>query len=61
MTLQLIKTPVSDKVIGQLHAGDRVYISGYLCTGRDSAHKRLIELIEKGRKLPIEIKGQFIY
>ncbi len=61
MTLKLIKTPVSDKVIGQLRAGDRVYISGYLYTGRDSAHKRLIELIEKGRKLPIEIKGQFIY
>ena len=61
MTLKLIKTPVSDKVIRQLHSGDRVYISGYLYTGRDSAHKKLIELIKEGKKLPIEIKGQFFY
>jgi len=61
LTVRRIKTPVSEEVIEKLRAGDRVYISGYLYTGRDSAHKRLIELIEKGGNLPIEIKGQFIY
>jgi len=56
-----IKTPVSDEEIAKLRAGDRVYLSGYLYTGRDSAHKKLIELIEQGKELPIDIKGQFIY
>lgn len=56
-----IETPVSDEVIAKLRAGDRVLISGYLYTGRDSAHKKLIELVKEGKKLPIDIKGQFIY
>jgi len=56
-----LKTPVSDKDIAKLKAGDRVYITGYLYTGRDSAHKKLIELVEKGEELPIDVKGQFIY
>jgi len=56
-----IKTPVSDEVIENLHAGDQVFITGSLYTGRDSAHKKLIDLVEKGEKLPIDIKGQFIY
>jgi fumarate hydratase subunit beta len=56
-----LKTPVSDEDIAKLKAGDRVYITGYLYTGRDSAHKKLIELVEKGEDLPIDVKGQFIY
>ncbi|MFQ5720952.1 MAG: Fe-S-containing hydro-lyase [Candidatus Aminicenantales bacterium] len=56
-----IETPVSDEEIAKLRAGDRVYISGYLYTGRDSAHKKLIELINQGKELPIDVKGQFIY
>jgi len=56
-----IKTPVSDKTIEKLRAGDQVFITGSLYTGRDSAHKKLIELIEKGEQLPVDIKGQFIY
>ncbi len=56
-----IQTPVSDEVIEKLHAGDQVYITGYLYTGRDSAHKKLIELVEEGEELPIDVKGQFIY
>jgi fumarate hydratase subunit beta len=56
-----IKTPVSDEIIEKLHAGDQVFITGSLYTGRDSAHKKLIDLVEKGEELPIDIKGQFIY
>lgn len=56
-----IETPVSDEVIAQLRAGDRVYITGYLYTGRDAAHKKLIELVKEGKELPLDIKGQFIY
>jgi len=56
-----IKTPVSDKVIEKLRSGDQIYITGTLYTGRDSAHKKLIDLVEKGAQLPIDVKGQFIY
>lgn len=56
-----ITTPVPDEVIESLHAGDQVYITGYLYTGRDSAHKKLIELVTEGKELPIDVKGQIIY
>jgi len=56
-----ITTPVTDDVIAKMKAGDRVYISGYLLCGRDSAHKKLVDLIKEGKELPIDIKGQLIY
>jgi fumarate hydratase subunit beta len=56
-----ITTPVSDEVIEKLRAGDSVTLTGYLYTGRDSAHKKLIDLVNAGKELPIDVKGQFIY
>jgi fumarate hydratase subunit beta len=56
-----IKTPVTDEVIAKMRAGDKVFITGYILTGRDSAHKKLIDLIKEGKDLPIDIKGQLIY
>jgi len=58
---RVINTPVSDEVIESLHAGDRLLITGTIYTGRDAAHKRLVELIEKGEELPVDLKGQIIY
>ena len=56
-----ITTPVTDDVIAELKAGDSIYITGYLYTGRDSAHKKLIDLVDQGQELPIDVKGQIIY
>jgi len=56
-----ITTPLDNTIISQLKAGDSVLITGDIYTGRDAAHKRLVELIEKGQELPIDIKGQIIY
>ncbi len=56
-----ITTPVTDDVIAKMKAGDRIYITGYLLCGRDSAHKKLVDLIKEGKELPIDIKGQLIY
>ncbi|MFZ2055562.1 MAG: Fe-S-containing hydro-lyase [Candidatus Aminicenantales bacterium] len=56
-----IETPLSDEVIAKLRAGDKVFLSGYVLTGRDAAHKKLIDLIKEGKDLPIDIKGQLIY
>lgn len=56
-----ITTPVSDDVIEKMRAGDKVFITGYVLTGRDAAHKKLIDLIKEGKSLPVDIRGQFIY
>ena len=56
-----ITTPLDNKSVMELKAGDSVIITGYIYTGRDAAHKRLIELIKNNQELPIELKGQIIY
>ena len=53
--------PITDDVIKNLHAGDTVLITGTMLTGRDAAHKRLFELIEKNEPLPVDIRGEVIY
>jgi len=56
-----LTTPVTDKDIERLKIGDKVLLSGLIYTGRDEAHKRLKELLDKGGELPIDIRGQMIY
>lgn len=56
-----ITTPVSDDTIEKMRAGDRVFITGYLLTARDAAHKKLVDLIKEGKELPIDLRGQIIY
>jgi fumarate hydratase subunit beta len=58
---KVINTPLTDKAINNLKAGDRVLLNGIIYTGRDAAHKRLAELIEKGEELPMDIMNQTIY
>ena len=56
-----ITLPITEEAIADLKAGDSVLLTGTILTGRDAAHKRLFELIEKGEPLPVEIKGELIY
>lgn len=56
-----IKTPLTEDTIKDLKAGDSVLISGTIYTGRDAAHKRLIELLDNGEELPLNIKNEVIY
>ncbi len=56
-----VHTPLEEKVIEDLKAGDKVLITGYIYTARDAAHKRMVETIEKGEPLPFDVKGQIIY
>ena len=53
--------PLTEEDVRKLKAGDRVLITGTLITGRDAAHRRLMDLIEKGETLPIDVAGQMIY
>ena len=56
-----ITTPLTQEKIKDLKAGESVSISGTIYTARDAAHKRLVDLIEKGEKLPFDVKDQVIY
>jgi fumarate hydratase subunit beta len=56
-----IKSPLDEKTIEKLKAGDQVFISGVIYTARDAAHKRMIEALDRGEKLHFDINGQTIY
>ncbi|HBB30138.1 MAG TPA: Fe-S-containing hydro-lyase [Clostridiales bacterium] len=56
-----INLPLTDDIVSSLKAGDSVLLTGYIYTGRDAAHKRLIELIDSNKELPFDIKNQTIY
>ena len=56
-----IITPLTDEVVASLHSGDKLLITGVIYTGRDAAHRRLIELVDKGEELPFDVQGQIIY
>ena len=47
-----LTTPLTEDKVKKLKSGDTVLLSGVLYTGRDAAHKRLIELLDKNEKLP---------
>ena len=42
-------------------AGERLLLSGRLLTGRDAAHKRMVDMMAKGEKLPVDLANRFIY
>ena len=44
-----------------LRAGDRVLLTGYIYAARDAAHRRMMEALEKGDGLPVDVKGEVIY
>lgn len=56
-----VHTPLTREVAASLNAGDIVLISGVIYTGRDAAHKRMVEALEKGEALPFDLTDQVIY
>ena len=56
-----LKTPLSDEDVEKLNIGDKVFLTGIIYTGRDAAHKRLIDLLNAGKALPLDVRGQIIY
>lgn len=59
--IKSITTPLTDEVLKTLSIGDKVAISGVIYSARDAAHKRLVDLIDRGEKLPFDLPGQAIY
>lgn len=56
-----LSAPLSDTDLAELRIGDIVLLNGVIYTGRDAAHKKLVELIDKGEDLPVDLQGQIIY
>ena len=56
-----LTTPLTIDKVKALKAGDQVLLSGTIYTGRDAAHKRLVELVKQGKDLPFDPKDQIIY
>ncbi len=56
-----ITTPFTNDMARKLKAGDSCLISGIIYTARDAAHKRLCDLINQGKELPLDIKDSIIY
>jgi fumarate hydratase subunit beta len=61
MKTNAITTPLDEETIEALKSGDRVSITGVVYTARDAAHKRMVEALKRGEKLPFDVKDQIIY
>ena len=56
-----INTPITEEATKELKSGDYVYITGTIYVARDAAHQRMIEALDRGDGLPIDIKDATIY
>jgi fumarate hydratase subunit beta len=59
--MKKITTPLDKKILIALKAGEEVLLSGIIYTARDQAHKRLVDMVLAGKKLPVDLAGKIIY
>ena len=52
---------ITPEMVKDWQPGETVLLSGKMLTGRDAAHKRMVDMISKGEELPVDLKGRFIY
>lgn len=60
----VIKVNINDltkETLGQFNIGDTLLLSGKILTGRDAAHKRMVDMLAKGEALPVDLQNRFIY
>lgn len=56
-----LQAPLTDEAVSKVKAGDKVLFDGVMFTGRDAAHKRMIETLDRGEPLPVDLRGQILY
>lgn len=56
-----LQTPINDKSLRSLKAGDVVSLTGIIFTARDAAHARLVDLAERGETMPFNFQGQAVF
>jgi len=61
MPVRRLKTPLTEKAVLSLRAGDRVALSGVVYTARDQAHREMAAALERREPLPFDPQGQVIY
>jgi len=52
---------VTREEVASWKPGEVLLLNGKLLTGRDAAHKRMVDMLNKGEKLPVDFTGRFIY
>lgn len=52
---------VTREEVAKWKSGETILLSGKLLTGRDAAHKRMIDMLNRGEKLPVDFTNRFIY
>ncbi len=60
-TWKRVSLPLTEEIINNLRAGDRLLLSGVIYTARDKAHERLCRMFDSGEKLPFDTNGQVLY
>ena len=55
-----LRTPLGEEP-KMLRTGDLVYLTGTVITARDAAHRRTLELLGKGEKIPVDFHGLAVY
>ena len=56
-----LKTPLSEEQMRTLKTGDTVYLSGFVHTMRDMGHRRSLDMLERGEKLPLDLAGGILW
>lgn len=56
-----VTLPLNDEKLKDIKAGDELLLTGVIYVGRDAAHKRMTETLDRGEALPFDITGQTIY
>ena len=52
---------ITPEDVQEWKSGETILLSGKMLTGRDAAHKKMIDMLAKGEELPVSMKGRFIY
>lgn len=52
---------ITPEEVASFRPGEVLLLNGKLLTGRDAAHKRMVEMLNRGQPLPVDLKGRFIY
>jgi fumarate hydratase, class I len=52
---------ISREQVATWQPGEVLLLSGKLLTGRDAAHKRITDMLNKGEALPVDFNNRFIY
>jgi fumarate hydratase subunit beta len=61
LAIHRLKTPIPEEAIRRIEVNDTIYVSGTVVTARDQAHRRALELANRGESLPINLEGLAVY